>query len=270
MNRYVATTEEPIVSDTSSPDTVLGKVAAVLGALSRDDVRPPLGLSELSRACGLSKATTYRLANELTDFGLLERTDHGYRLGPRLFELGQRVPRYYDIAHVAAPFCEDLHKATGQTVHFGIREGSEVMYLSKVRDHRGIDKPSRVAGRMPAHCTASGRALLAAEPDEVLDGLIEQGLEARTKFTVVHGPALREIIAEARRTGVATETEEVQLGMGAVASPVFDPTGPVAAIGIVLYLRNGRPEQFKTAVRTSALYLTRVLGGPPSQSPVQK
>ena len=242
-------------------DTVLGKAAALLDVLARDDVRPPLGLSDLARASGVSKATAYRLANELAELRLLERDDGGYRLGPWLFELGQRVPRYYDIYHVAAPFCEDLHKATGQTVHFGIREGTDIMYLMKVRDHRGIDRPSRVAGRMPAHCTATGRALLAFEDPSVLGEVLDAGLDAMTQFTIVHPAALARKLAEVRSTGVATETEEVQLGLGAVAAPVFGPDGPVAAIGIVLHLTHGRPEQYRTAVRTSALYLSRVFAG---------
>lgn len=243
-----------------SRDSVLEKATALLRALGRDDVRPPLGLSALARASGLSKATTYRLANELAEHRLLERTDGGYRLGPWLFELGQRVPRYYDISHEAAPFAEDLHRATGQTVHLGIREGTEMMYLLKVRDHRGIDRPSRVAGRMPVHCTATGRALLAFESPEVLEDVLARGLEARTPHTIVHPTALLQKIEEVRQAGTATESEEVQLGLGAVAAPVFGPAGPVAAIGIVLHLKDGRPEQYRTAVRTSALYLSRVLG----------
>lgn len=247
-------------------DSVLGKAAVLMRTLARDDVRPPLGLSDLARASGLSKATTYRLANELAEHRMLERDDEGYRLGPWLFELGQRVPRYYDIAHEAAPFAEDLHRATGQTVHLGIREGTEIMYLLKVRDHRGIDRPSRVAGRMPAHCTATGRALLAFEDPSALQEVMAAGLEPRTPHSIAHPAALLQKIDEVRHTGTATESEEVQLGLGAVAAPVFGPDGPVAAIGIVLHLKDGRPEQFRTAVRTSALYLSRVLGGRPSRN----
>lgn len=244
---------------TSSPDSVLGKAAALMWTLSRDDVRPPLGLSELARESGVSKATAYRLANELAEHRLLERGGEGYRLGPWLFELGQRVPRYYDIAHEAAPFAEDLHRATGQTVHLGIREGSEIMYLLKVRDHRGIDRPSRIAGRMPAHCTATGRCLLAFEGPEALEEVLATGLEPRTRYTIAHRSALYQKLEEVRRKGTATESQEVQLGLGAVAAPVFGPDGPVAAIGIVLHLRHGRPDQYRTAVRTSALYLSRIL-----------
>lgn len=242
-------------------NSVLGKAAVLMGTLARDDVMPPVGLSDLARASGLSKATTYRLANELTQHRMLERDDDGYRLGPWLFELGQRVPRYYDIAHEAAPFAEDLHRATGQTVHLGIREGTEILYLLKVRDHRGIDRPSRVAGRMPAHCTATGRALLAFEDPSALEEVLAAGLKARTPQTIAHPPALLQKIEEVRQVGAATESEEVQRGLGAVAAPVFGHDGPVAAIGIVLHLRDGRPEQYRTAVRTSALYLSRVFGG---------
>lgn len=79
--------------------------------------------------------------------------------------------------------------------------------------------------------------------------------------TIVHPAALLQKIKEAREAGTATETEEVQLGLGAVAAPVFGRDGPVAAIGVVVKLKDGRPDQFRTAVRTSALYLSRVLSG---------
>jgi DNA-binding IclR family transcriptional regulator len=248
------------MASAAANDSVLGKAAALMRALGRDNAGP-LGLSELARVSGLNKATAYRLANELSDHRLLERTEDGYRLGPWLFELGQRVPRYYDISHVAAPFAEDLHRATGQTVHLGIREGTEMMYLLKVRDHRGIDRPSRVAGRMPVHCTATGRSLLPFEPSSVLEEVLAAGLEPRTPHTIVHPAALMEAIQEVRQAGTATEHEEVQLGLGAVAAPVFGPDGPVAAIGIVVQLKDGRPEQYRTAVRTSALYLSRIFTG---------
>lgn len=259
------------------PVSVLGKAQRILHAFT-DDAPPVIGLSELARRAGLPKATVYRLATELTASGLLERDDDAFRLGSWLFELGQRVPRYRDLCKLAMPFMEDLYVATGATVHLGVRDGGEIVYALKVHGHGGVDEPSRVAGRILAHCTATGRALLSVEPPEVLERLIASGLEPMTAYTSVTSQALRAAIVRARRTGAAVEREEVRLGHGAVASPVFGIDGPVAAIGVACRTSNRDPTDFQSAVRTSAMALTRTLRasgagltvgvGPPDGAPV--
>lgn len=245
------------------PASVLGKAQRILQVFAVDE-RPVIGLSELARCSGLPKATVHRLAMELTASGMLERDAAGFRLGPWLFELGQRVPRYQDLCKVAMPFMEDLYVATGATVHLGVRDRSEVVYVLKVHGHGGVDEPSRVAGRIPVHCTATGRAWLSAEPREVLEAVIAAGLERMTPYTAATPEALRRIVARARASGAAVEREEVRLGHGAVAAPVFGLHGPVAAIGVACRTSRRDPGDFESAVRTSAMALTRTLraGGP--------
>ena len=240
------------------PISVLGKAQRILQVFTHDGP-PVIGLSELARTAGLPKATVYRLATELCTSGLLERDGDGFRLGAWLFELGQRVPRYKDLCKLSMPFMEDLYVATGATVHLGVRDGAEVVYALKVHGHGGVDEPSRVAGRIPAHCTATGRALLSMEPAEVIEQLIAAGLERMTPYTTVTPGALRRALSRARSTGAAVEREEVRLGHGAVASPVFGVDGPVAAIGVACRTSDRDPGEFQSAVRTSAMALTRTL-----------
>lgn len=242
------------------PVSVLGKAQRILQVFTDDD-RPVIGLSDLARCARLPKATVHRLATELTASGLLEREDEGFRLGPWLFELGQRVPRYQDLCKLAMPFMEDLYVATGATVHLGVRDRNQIVYVLKVHGHGGVDEPSRVAGRILAHCTATGRALLSAEPPEILDAVIADGLERMTPHTAATPEALRRAITRARTTGAAVEREEVRLGHGAVASPVFGAHGPVAAIGVACRTASRDPADFQSAVRTSAMALTRTLRG---------
>lgn len=240
------------------PSSVLGKAERILRVFTSDE-RSLIGLTDLARSSGLPKATVHRLACELALSGMLEREGGAFRLGPWLFELGQRVPRYQDLCKVAMPFMEDLYVATGATVHLGVRDGSEVVYVLKVHGHGGVDEPSRVAGRIPAHCTATGRALLCAEPPEVLDRVLSDGLERMTPYTAVTPDALRRAVRRARTSGAAVEREEVRLGHGAVASPVFGPHGPVAAIGVACRTAGRDPAEYISAVRTSAMALTRSL-----------
>lgn len=248
------------LSEAGVPISVLGKAGRLLRALGNGD-EPELGLSDLARRAGLTKTTTFRLTAEMVDLGLLERCDDTYRLGTWLFELGSRAPRYSDLTNLAAPYAEDLFAATGQTVHLCVREGLDIIYLAKVRGHEGVDRPSRIAGRMPVHCTASGRALLSVAAPDVIAQVLASGLPPRTRHTVAARSLFLERIADAREHGYAIEREEVQLGLGAVSAPIIGPDGPVAAIGVVAPVASGGPERFSTAVRTSALHLSRLLHG---------
>lgn len=238
--------------------SVLSKVDRILAAFDVD--HQVIGLSQLARAAGLAKPTVHRLATELVSVGLLDRIDDQFSLGRRLFELGQLIPGYRDITQIAIPFVEDLYVASGAAVHLGVRDGNQVLYVFKIRGHGGENAVSSIAGRMPLHCTATGRAILAAEAPEALEECIAAGLPRITRHTVVSPNLLRQIIARARRTGAASEREEVRLGYGAAAAAVIGPDcRPVAAIGIATPIHRGDPDSYRSLVRTTAMALSRVL-----------
>src|SRR5882724_9240225 len=95
-------------------NSVLGKARLILEAFLIDDTDLPL--SELSRRTGISKASVHRLAQELLDWGMLERSGSDYRLGMRAFELGSRVPRFRVLRDTMRPYMESLHFLTKETV----------------------------------------------------------------------------------------------------------------------------------------------------------
>src|SRR5664279_612712 len=111
----------------SEPESVLERGMSLLWAFDPD--RPELGISELARRTGLPKSTTHRLAGELVRLGLLEQAGPRLRLGLRLFELGQLVPRQRTLRDAALPFMEDLREATQNSVHLAVLEGIEVVYV---------------------------------------------------------------------------------------------------------------------------------------------
>ena len=118
----------------------------------------------------------YRLAEELVEFGLLERQPVGYRPGIALFELGELAPAKVDLREAALPFMQDLYEATHETVHLGIRDGLDVIYAEKIRGHGGVDVPSRVGGRLPLSSTGVGKALLAHAEPEVVEAVLSRPL----------------------------------------------------------------------------------------------
>jgi len=246
--------------------SVLGKVRRILDAF--DDDAPALGLSALARRSGVPKATVHRLAGELVAWGLLERDGTAFRLGGRLFELGERVPRYRTTRDVALPFLEDLYVATGETVHLGVLDGREVLYLLKIKGHRGIDAPSRVAGRMPLHATASGKVLLAHSPPELLDRVLAADLARLTPHTITSPGLLREVVERVRRAGAATERDELLVGHGSAAAPVLAADGAlVGALSVAAPLHRRSPQRLVPVVRTAALALSRALRQRPVTPP---
>jgi DNA-binding IclR family transcriptional regulator len=205
--------------DPNAANSVLGKAKLIIEAFAAED--DELSLAELVRRTGIAKATVHRLAHELTAWGLLERSGNGYRLGLRLFEIGQRVPRQRILREAALPFLEDLLLATQETVHLAIPDGLDVLYVEKLICHRGLTKQSRVAGRLPLSCTATGRVILAFSPASLLDSVIKSGLRPLTRNTVTSAARLRGQLERIREDQLAVEAEEVRLGYSSVAVPLF-------------------------------------------------
>jgi len=243
--------------------SMVGRSAAVLQAF--DLRRPSLGLSELARRSQLPKATVHRLAGQLVAHGFLERDGDRYRLGVLLFELGQRVPRSRVLRDAALPFLEDLFVASRETVHLAVQIGTNVMYIDKLVGHSSGRTPSEVAGRLPLHCTATGKAILASVPEEELDEYLGRPLQRVTRHTIVVADVLRKEMVSIRTTGWAVERDETMVGYVSVAAPVFSGDGhPLAALSVTGPGRRLDPDRFGPAVRTAARGLTRVLAGAPA------
>jgi DNA-binding IclR family transcriptional regulator len=204
-------------------NSVIGKARLILEAFQLDDV--DLSLSELSRRTGISKASVHRLSQELLEWGMLERSGAEYRLGMRAFELGSRVPRFRVLRDGVRPFMESLHFATKETVHLSVLDGLEVLFLEKIAGGPNAARPSRIAGRLPLHCTATGKVLLAYSPSNVLEEVLARPLERRTPSTVILPGVLTEQVRKVRSTGHAVELEETVLGYCSVAVPLFGSSG---------------------------------------------
>jgi IclR family transcriptional regulator, acetate operon repressor len=246
------------------PNSVLGRAMTLLTAFRPDEVE--LSLAELVRRTGLAKSTAHRLLGELTTWDLVERTPGGVRLGMRLFELGSLVPRQRGLREAAAPFLADLFEATHETVHLAILDGIEVVYVQKLDSRGGPKVPSRVGGRLPAHCTGVGKAMLAFSPPSRLDAVLAAGLRRRAPRTVVAPGLLRQELAEIRERGVALEHEESTVGITCVAAPVLDANGEaLAAVSVTGWVNRIDPARFAPAVRTAAFGVSRILGGSPGR-----
>jgi DNA-binding IclR family transcriptional regulator len=231
--------------------TVLGKVVAVLTAFTSHD--RSLSFTELVRRTEMSKSTLHRTCASLVEVGMLERHEGRYSLGRLMFELGMRASGERVLLEAATPFLEELRAAVQETVHLGVRDGSDVVYIAKLAGHRRVQAPSSPGGRLALSCTAVGKALLAFAPPEVQREVLAGELERRTPRSVTAPGVLQRQLERVREEGVAYEHEESQAGVVCVGAPVLDAAGfAVAAVSLAGPATRFRPERHAAAVREAA------------------
>jgi DNA-binding IclR family transcriptional regulator len=236
-----------------SVTTSLARALDVLDYLSGTD--GPVTVRELARGVGVSKSTAHRLATELQAWGALEVEPDGYRLGLRLFELGGVALRQHRLEDLARATMEDLFDVTHRLTQLGVLLGVDVMYLARVgqQGHQRVASP--VASRIPATCTALGKALLAYHPTAFADAL-RAGLVRRTRYSIVDGRVLQAQLAAVRRDGVAVEHEEARIGLSCVASPIMINRRARAALSITGPAESFDPDEAAGAVRAAARRLS--------------
>ncbi|MFI7524053.1 IclR family transcriptional regulator [Nocardia salmonicida] len=238
--------------------SVLGRAVGILEAFTVDD--RAVGLSELTRRTGLPKATVHRLCRDLVAARWLAASPEGYRLGRGLFELGMRAATERTMLEVAVPFMQDLFSRTRETVHLGVLDGNEVVYISKIGGHRQARAPSRIGGRMPLYCTAIGKALLAYSEPETVDHILAGPLTRRTPRTVIGPGLLRAQLDNVVERGVAYEYEESTVGIVCVAAPILDAEDrPVAAISLTGPATRFKPEVHVVPLRAAAAGMASLL-----------
>ncbi len=225
----------------SSPGHSVTSRALSLVAAFDEDHRS-LTLTELADRAGLPLPTAHRLVAELVAWGALARGSTGrYAIGRRLWDVGLLAPVQAGLVEVASPFLHDLYAATLATVHLAVRDGTEVLYLERLRGHASVPIVSTVGSRLPMHATGVGKVLLAHAPAEVQVAALAR-LERVTPYTITQPGTLRRQLDRVARDGYATTVEEMSLGGCSVAVPITSDGQVVAALGIVVpSLRNTRP-----------------------------
>jgi DNA-binding IclR family transcriptional regulator len=206
---------------------------ALLKTFTEDEYE--IGVSSLARRLGVAKSTVHRLARTLVSEGLLEQNPETekYRLGIALFGLGALVRRRMNLSSEARQDLFALRQATHETVQLAILDHADIMYVYNLESTQAIRVNSDIGVRKPAFCTANGRAILAFQPEETVAAVIAQGLEPRAPKTDTDPARLRRTLAEVRQRGFATEDEESEAGMRAVAAPIRGAGGQiVGSVGV--------------------------------------
>lgn len=205
----------------------LAKGLDVLEALS--DVEET-GLTELARRQGVSGPTLFRILATLTAHGYVHKSAGGrYRLTLKVWEIGAKAVRRLPLRDLARPFMEKMATETEETVHLSVLRGDGIVIIDKVDSPHPVRVDTFVGLSAPAHCSATGKAILAFEPPESLDRTLPLPLARYTEATVTDRGALARELAQVRRSGWARNREEWRPGVCAAAVPVRDAAGAVVA-----------------------------------------
>lgn len=192
---------------------------------------PELGVTELARRLDLGKSTVHRLLTTLAAEELIEQNPETgrYRLGLAIHELGGVAAGSKLHAAVLMPMTE-LRNRTGETVQVGVLDWRQVVYVERLDSPHTLRLFVEVGRRNDAHCTGTGKCLLAFLPPEEL-GRILAGwqMPVHTDHTVTSARELRQQLKEVRRRGYARNAHESELGVISVAAPIRDASNEVIA-----------------------------------------
>lgn len=191
-----------------------------------------MGVTEISRELDIHKSTVYRLLDTLKFRGYLEKNEdnHKYITGINLFELSSKVLNDIDSRVRVRPYLEELMQKTKETIHLGILDSGEIIYLDKVESTATIRMYSQVGKRVSAHSTSLGKAIMAHLPEEqVKEILQEKGMEKETKNTITEKEKFLKHLEKVRKQGYAVDDEEQEEDIRCIAGPIFNHRGEVVA-----------------------------------------
>lgn len=221
------------VQPSGSDDTLksLNKVVRILECFSTTD--RTLSVADVCERTQFPRSTTHRLLASLKEAGLLDqdRQRDRYRLGIKLFELGNIVLANMDLHREARPYVDQLGKLTGQLVHLAVFDGRQAIVIH--RSEPDASSALTFVESAPVHCTAVGKAILAFQPAPTIDRLIAGGLRSYTDATITSASALRTELGRIRDRGYSIDEGEHQPGVRCVGAPIRDQYGRVfAAISV--------------------------------------
>ncbi|MQA10396.1 MAG: helix-turn-helix domain-containing protein [Pseudonocardiaceae bacterium] len=200
--------------------------------------RHALRVSDAAELLAVAPSTAHRLLNSLRGRGfvLQDKPNGAYRPGPVLNEIGLAAIGRIDIRRVAHPMLEDLVEQTQETASLSLLEGRNVRFVDCVESPRSVRVGSRTGVVLPAHCTAAGKAILAAlPPAELTRRYADRELTARTDSSISDWSALEKELDEIRDAGFAVNIEEGEAGVSAVSAALRDLTSaPLASIAVVV------------------------------------
>ena len=222
------------------PETLTGVASAarILREFGKHDTQ--LGVSQLGRRVGVGKSTAHRIIWTLVEEGLLEKVEGTglFRLTTTMRSLGASAETAQRLHEAATIPLDHLRTLTDGTLHIGILDGADVLYVERREGPGAIPVFRSVGARNSAHLTSSGKVLVAFLPPDQQERLVAaMRLTAKTPRTITSRSAFLAELAKVRRQGYAENRGESQPGICSIAAPVRDPLGRVvASVSVAKYV----------------------------------
>lgn len=225
-----------------------------------------LGVTEVSNILGLHKSTTFGILATLENKGFVEQNPNTgkYKLGLKLFELGNVVGDGMELRNIAYPFLKELVEKYQETVHLVVHDKGEVVYIDKIDSNSAININSHVGKRNPMYCTGVGKCLLSYLDEEYVEEILSNELKSYTPNTITDPERIKDELVKAKVNGYCFDDEEIEMGLRCIAAPIKDHLGQViAAISVSGPSMRMTDEKLKLLiepVKKTTLIISRQLG----------
>lgn len=193
---------------------------------------PELTMTQISEMVGINKSTVHRLLATLEGKRFVERdaaTGH-YRLGIRVAQMAFLTMEHNDLRRLASPFLRNLCDRFQENVNLSVLDDTDVIYLDVVESSQRVKLAAAPGQRLPAFCTASGKAILAFLTEDKVHDVLARGMPKYTQNTLTSVEAYFESLSHTREKGYAISEQEFEDGINAIAAPICTP--PIASVSI--------------------------------------
>lgn len=227
-------------ADSLAPQYPIESVDNALKLLLLLGERPEVRLSEATRYLGVAPSTAHRLLAMLAYRGFVRQdpVSRAYLPGPSLTGVAFAIFGRVDIQRSATPIMRALSEQLRETIHVGMLDGANVRFVAAVEGPSAVRVASRLGHIMPAHCTSTGKAMLAQLPEAELHQLFSgEKLQGITPHSIGRRAQLEAELSRVRERGYAVNREESEDGVASVAVPI-----PTRAPGLRLALNAAAPQ----------------------------
>lgn len=247
----MANKRQPDAADSLAPQYPIESVDNALKLLLLLGERPEIRLTEATRYLGVAPSTAHRLLAMLNYRGFVRQdpVSKAYLPGPSLTGVAFAILARLDIQRSAAPIMRGLSEQLRETIHVGMLDGANVRFVAAVEGPAAVRVASRLGRTMPAHCTSTGKVMLAQLAEAELAQLFpDERLERVTPHSIGSRTELEAELSRIRERGYAINREESEDGVASVAVTI-----PTRAPGLLLALNAAAPRNRLDGARHSAV-----------------
>lgn len=214
----------------NDPDFMLSLARGLQVLQAFSDQRRSLTIAQISHRTAIPRASVRRCLHTLIQLGYAEAQGNHFSLKPKVLSLGYSYLSSTPLTVSAHAYLNRISRSLSESCSLAVLQDDEVLYVGRSAASRIMSVSLTTGSRLPAYCTALGRALLAHLTTEELDAYLARvPLKAMTELTVVNPERLRDVLGEVRQVGYALVEEELEIGLRSIAVPVRGASGNVLA-----------------------------------------